>query len=158
MLLLEQIPRTRAGAWISPLRTTDFDSVARTIADLIDAPVVLISLLDGEEHVFAGVHGVAKESADHVTPLCLEVVTLQRPVLMQDARRHLVVGARDDRGSALVSFMGLPITCRDGTCLGAVSAFREEHRCWHGPDLVVLRGFVALLAALFAERRHLPGN
>jgi len=155
VLLLEPIASTKAGAaWIAPLCLTDLDLAARTIADLLDVPVVLISMLDGEDHVFVGAHGVSKEAADHVTPLCLEVVTLQRPVLMQDARRHLVAGARDDRGIALVSFMGLPITRRDGTCLGAVSAFREEHRCWDGSDLVVLRGFVALLSALFAERRH----
>ena len=155
MLLLEQLASTHPGAaWTAPLRTADFDLIAHTIAGLLDVPVVLISMLDGEEHVFVGAHGVSKSSADHVTPLCLEVVTLRRPVLMQDARRHLVTGAQDDRGISLVSFMGLPITRRDGTCLGAVSAFREEHRCWHGPDLVVLRGFVALLSALFAERRH----
>lgn len=159
MQLLDQIASMHTGAaWNAPLCITDFDLVARTIADQLDVPVVLISMLHGDAHVFVGAHGVSKESADHVTPLCLEVVTLQRPVLMQDARRHLVAGARDDRGIPLVSFMGLPITHRDGTCLGAVSTFREEHRCWHGPDLVVLRGFVALLSALFAERRAGTGR
>lgn len=154
MLLLERTASTDAGpAWIAPL-LTGFDSVARTIAGLLDVPVVLISMLDGQDHVFVGAHGVSKEFADHMTPLCLEVVTLHQPVLMHDARRHLVAGARDDRGIALAGFMGLPITCRDGTCLGAVCAFREEHRRWHSPDLVMLRGFVELFSALLVERRH----
>jgi hypothetical protein len=154
VLHLEPFTTAQArAARIAPLRPSDLDSIAHMIAGLLDAPVVLISLLDGEEHLFVGTHGVAEGSADHVSPLCLEVVTLQRPVLMQDARRHLAAGARDDRGVALVSFMGLPINGRDGTCLGAVSVFREEGRCWQSADLVVLRSFVTLLSALFGDTK-----
>jgi GAF domain-containing protein len=155
VLLLGPIESTHARAtWIAPLLSTDFDVAARAIAGLLDVPVVLISMLADQDHVFVGAHGVLKESADHVTPLCLEVATLQQPVLMQDARRHLVAGARDDRGIALVAFMGLPITGRDGTCLGAVCTFREEHRRWSRSDLIMLRSFVELLTALLTERRH----
>jgi hypothetical protein len=154
MRLLERIGSALPGvAQIPPPPISKLDLVARMIADVIDVPVVLISTLDGEEHVFVGTHGVSRESADQVTPLCLEVVMLERPVLMQDARRHLALGARADHGIALVSFMGLPITDRDGRCLGAVSAFREEHHCWRGRDLVVLRSFVALLSTLILEQQ-----
>ncbi len=129
------------------------DGVASAIAILLDVPVVLISVIHDKRQVFVGAHGVANDDADDVSPLSLEVATLNRPVLMQDARRHLVEGACDLRGVALFSYMGLPIAGDGGACLGAVSAFREHDRTWRGRDLVVLREFAELLGELLRRPR-----
>ena len=156
MLPLDGANSRALTAWLAmpAEHATDFDTVARAIAILLEVPVVLISTLDDDRHIFVGTYGVSHEAGDDVSPLCLEVVTLKRPVLMQDARRHLPASIRDDCGTALVSCMGLPITGRDGTCSGAVSVFRKEDRSWQDRDLVVLRGFNELLAELLAERRQ----
>lgn len=148
-------PSATFNAWSPMLGGTsaDLDAVARSIAIILDVPVILIGALVDDRHVFLGVHGVSKDAADDVSPLCLEVVTLNRPVLMQDARRHLAIGAHDELGTKLVSYMGLPIARRDGVCLGAISAFREAQHEWGGHDLVLLRGFVDLLAAILSERQ-----
>ena len=126
-----------------------FDAVATALAWLLDAPLVAISVRDGDQQHLVGTHGVSEEDIAGMRPLLLEVVLLGRPVLLQDARRRL---AATHHGWSLpfVSYLGAPIAMHDGTFVGAVSVL--SHRCnWQNRDLEATRAIAAMVGDAMAR-------
>jgi diguanylate cyclase (GGDEF)-like protein len=133
---------------------TELDAVAATIATVIDVPVVFITILDGDNQAFVGIRGIARASAV-LSPLCLEVAVLGRPLLLQDARRRVSAAAYDDWGFPFTSYIGVPIRSSDGRSVGAVSGFGTHKRTWQNRDVIVLNAFAGLIArALDAQRSY----
>ena len=128
-----------------------FDTIAAALAGLLDAPLVAISVRDGDQQHLVGSHGVSEADLAGMRPLLLEVVLLGRPVLLQDARRRL---AAAHRGWSLpfVSYLGVPIAMHDGTSIGAVSVL--SHRCnWQDRDLDATRAIAAVAADVMAREQ-----
>src|SRR5687767_6954680 len=80
------------------------DRIASAAAALLDVPLVLISSFDGRRQVYVGSHGLAKLRANKPSPLCREVASAGRPIVMQDVRRRLPAAARGVCGFELVAY------------------------------------------------------
>ncbi|WP_394425437.1 GAF domain-containing protein [Streptomyces sp. SGAir0957] len=111
-----RLPRTRG--W----------TVSRLVAELLDVPVALVSLVVEGEQFFPGMIGLKEPWASlRRTPLthsmCQHVVADEEPFTVADARaeaRTRDSAAIEDLG--VVGYAGMPLTDTEGRVLGALCA------------------------------------
>jgi GAF domain-containing protein len=130
------------------LARRSLDRIASAAAAVLDVPLVLITMFDGPRPSYVGSHGLAKVRHNEPSPLCLEVATTGRPIVMQDARRRLPAAARGVWGFELVAYAGVALNPLDPTCVGALAALTPARRAWQSRDLNLLRCFADAAAAI----------
>ena len=130
-----------------------FDRLTRLAAAALDAPVAVLSLVDGERQLFRSVHDPAgRLGSMRETPLehslCRHVLASARALLIDDARR-------DDRGAGspvidqlgVVAYAGAPLVAPDGRIVGSLCVLDHEPRRWSERDARVLADLAALAMA-----------
>jgi len=127
-----------------------FDRVTRLVAEVLQVPVALFTLVTDDRQVFKSSVGVGELRE---TPLshsfCRHVVDSGAPLEVVDARRHPKVRdnpAIEDHG--IVAYLGMPLITQRGERLGALCAIDHEPREWTGRDNGVLED---LAGAAMAE-------
>jgi GAF domain-containing protein len=140
--------------------------IASAAAGLLDVPLVLISVFDGPRQMYVGSHGLANMRANEPSPLCREVASAGRPIVMQDARRRLPAAARGVWGFELVAYAGVALNLLDPSRVGALAVLTPARRAWQSHDLHVLRCLADAAAAILdmqagceasvREARHSP--
>jgi diguanylate cyclase (GGDEF)-like protein len=134
------------------LARRSLDRIASAGAALLDVPLVLISAFAGPRQIYVGSHGLAKMRADEPSPLCREVATAGRPIVMQDARRRLPASARGMWGFELVAYAGVPLNLLDPSVLGALAVLTPARRSWQNHELDILRCLAGAAAAILDMR------
>jgi diguanylate cyclase (GGDEF)-like protein len=132
-----------------------FDRVTRLVAEVLQVPVALFTLVTDDRQVFKSSVGLGHVRA---TPLshsfCKHVVETGAPLEVVDARVHPKVRdnpAIEDLG--VISYLGIPLTTSDGERLGALCAIDHEPRQWTGRDQGVLEDLAAAAMAEVELRR-----
>jgi diguanylate cyclase (GGDEF)-like protein len=132
-----------------------FDRVTRLVAEVLQVPVALFTLVTDDRQVFKSSVGLGHVRA---TPLshsfCKHVVETGAPLEVVDARVHPKVRdnpAIEDFG--VVSYLGMPLTTSDGERLGALCAIDHEPRQWTGRDQGVLEDLAGAAMAEVELRR-----
>jgi diguanylate cyclase (GGDEF)-like protein len=132
-----------------------FDRVTRLVAEVLNVPVALFTLVTDERQVFKSSVGVG-DLRD--TPLshsfCRHVVDSGAPLEVVDARLHPKVRdnpAIEDFG--IVAYLGMPLTTQRGERLGALCAISHEPRQWTGRDHGVLEDLAGAAMAEIELRR-----
>jgi diguanylate cyclase (GGDEF)-like protein len=132
-----------------------FDRVTRLVAEVLQVPVALFTLITDDRQVFKSSVGLGHVRA---TPLshsfCKHVVETGAPLEVVDARVHPKVRdnpAIEDLG--VVSYLGIPLTTSDGERLGALCAIDHAPRQWTGRDQGVLEDLAAAAMAEVELRR-----
>jgi diguanylate cyclase (GGDEF)-like protein len=127
-----------------------FDRVTRLVAETLQVPVALFTIVTAERQVFKSSVGVGELRE---TPLshsfCRHVVESGAPLEVVDARSHPKVRDNpsiEDHG--IVAYLGVPLTTSTGVRLGALCAIDHEPRQWTGRDHGVLED---LAGAAMAE-------
>ncbi len=140
--------RLLAGAGTS----TALGRLTELAAQLLSAPSAQVSLLSDEQVVAAG-SGLSEGAIGSKSPLgdslCTVTAGLGRPLVIDDA-------PADDRVSALppvtsgavTAYLGVPLTSRDHTVVGALCVFDELARTWSEGDVALLE---RLADAVMAE-------
>ncbi|GAB6903949.1 sensor histidine kinase [Kineosporia succinea] len=131
------------------------ERLTRLAARLLNAPVVLVSLVTGERQVFVNQLGLPQPWAEAgETPLthsfCQHVVDTDAPLVVTDAREDPVLRtnrAVDDIG--VISYAGMPIRLDSGT-YGSFCAIAGEPREWTQPELDILEDLAAAVASEIA--------
>ena len=113
-----------------------FDRLTRMAADLLGAPVSLMSLVDEKRQFFksaVGLSGWAGEARG--TPLthsfCQHVVTSGAPLIVPDSANHPLV--RDNpavRDLGVKAYLGVPIQSQEGLALGSLCVIDVQPRDW----------------------------
>ncbi|NJP33806.1 SpoIIE family protein phosphatase [Micromonospora thermarum] len=140
-----------------------FDRFARLVADLLDVPVALVSLVDAERQFFPGEIGLPPPWADRrQTPLshsfCQHVVDLETPMVLPDARLYPRVRdnlAVPDLG--VVAYAGMPLTDLSGRVLGSLCAIDSKPRAWTAAQLRTLADLAAACSSELRLRIALDG-
>ncbi|ATB37637.1 hypothetical protein CYFUS_003062 [Cystobacter fuscus] len=122
-----------------------FDRLSRLAVRVLNAPVGLVTLVDGERQFFKSCVGLPAPWCDlRQTPLthsfCMHVVATGKPLVVQDARRHPVLRdnlAVDQLG--VVAYLGMPLTASKGETLGTLCVIDTQPRVWTEADLYVLQ-------------------
>lgn len=124
-----------------------FDRLVRLAAQVCEAPIALISLVDRERQWFKARVGLETVQTDRCVSFCGHVVAEEAPLVVEDARKDqrfsdnpLVTGA-----PALRSYVGLPIRSADGFVLGSLCVIDREPRKLEPGQLESLVDLVALV-------------
>lgn len=123
-----------------------FDRVTGLVADLLEVPVALLSIIDdrGDRQFFKSLHGLPEPWATHrQTPLshsfCKQVRETNTILRVDDARTDDRVADNPAVGEMnVLAYLGVPIQDQHGLTLGALCAISDMPRTWRGRDEGVL--------------------
>lgn len=134
------------------LARRSLDRIASAAAALLDVPLVLISVLDGARQSYVGSHGLAKMRTNEPSPLCRDVATVGRPIVLQDVRRRLPGAARGMWGFELVAYAGVALNLLHPSRTGTLAVLTPARRGWQSADLRILRSLADAAAAVLDIR------
>ncbi len=107
-----------------------FDALTGLVAQLLDVPIALVSLVDAERQWFKSRHGLAVSETPRDVAFCDHVVRDEAPLVVTDARvdprfaaNPLVLG---DPGVRF--YAGVPLRDREGYVLGTLCAIDRAPR------------------------------
>ncbi|MGI8554219.1 MAG: PAS domain S-box protein, partial [Dehalococcoidia bacterium] len=154
----ERLAALRATGLLDSQAEETFDRLTRLAAQILHAPMALISLVDEERQFFTSCIGLPEPWAtSRQTPLshsfCQYVVATGRPVLIEDAREQPLL--RDNRAVpdlAFVAYAGVPITTADGSVLGSFAVIDHEPRLWTAEERAILTNLGAVATDAIATR------
>lgn len=127
-----------------------FDRLTRLATKVIEAPVALVSLVDGNRQFFKSAVGLPEPwSVRRETPLthsvCKHVVATARELVVNDARAHpLLCGNMAIQDLGIVAYAGAPLVTADGHALGSLCVVDTKPREWREQDLEILRELAAI--------------
>lgn len=136
----------------------EFDQIAQQAAELLGAPIALVSLVDGDRQFFKSVVGLAEPWASaRQTGLdrsaCQHVVRAGATVAITDTRSDPRVRESHRIADAgLAAYAGAPLRTADGHTLGSLCVLDERPREWTATELATL-GELAERAVSAIERR-----
>lgn len=143
----------------------DFDRLSRLAADMVGAPIALLSLVDSDRQFFKSAVGLPEPWATRrETPLthslCRHVVEAGTALVVEDARLDPLV--RDNlavRDLGVVAYLGEPVRMSSGAVAGSLCVIDTAPRAWSERDRRIVRtlaraveNVIALRAATAAQR------
>jgi GAF domain-containing protein len=140
-------PRSRLPPEASPV----FDRFAKLVANRLDAPVALVTMVDVEGQALPGAAGLPEPwLTERWTPLshsfCQHVMTSERPLVVQNAHDdELVAHNAAVRELGVVAYAGVPLHegTADGPVVGAVCAIDHRPRQWTQEQIGMLNRLAA---------------
>ena len=121
-----------------------FDGLARLTAQLLDVPVVLMSLVDRGRQFFKAQVGLPEPlSTTRQTPIthsfCQWVVTSDEALIVEDARRDLLLSANPATVEmGIVAYAGVPLRAEADETIGSFCAIDMKPRQWDARELRAL--------------------
>jgi GAF domain-containing protein len=137
-------PRSRLPAQSLPV----FDRFAELVAERLDTPIGLVSMVDAQGQAFPGAFGLTEPwLSERWTPLshsfCQHVTTSAEPLVVSNAHDDELV--RDNLAVmdlGVVAYAGVPV--HDGSAVvGALCAIDHRPRAWTAGQIEVLRKLAA---------------
>ncbi|MGB3317644.1 MAG: GAF domain-containing protein [Sphingopyxis granuli] len=133
-----------------------FDRVTKLVADLFDAPIALVALLDDRRQWFKSAHGLDLSEIPSDIGFCRHVVADQQALIVPDAA--LDPRFRDDplvTGEPGIRFYaGVPLLAHNGVALGTLCIIdRKPRPALDARLLGRLRDFAAIIMAEAELRR-----
>jgi GAF domain-containing protein len=147
----QRLAALRATSLLDAPAVEDFDRVTRMAAELLEVPVVLVSLVDSERQFFLSCVGLGRPASDErETPLshsfCQYVVAGEEPLVIADARA--VPWLRDNLAIpdlGMIAYAGFPLRAADGQPIGSFCAIDDKPHEWSERELDLLRDFSAIV-------------
>jgi hypothetical protein len=126
-----------------------FDRHARLAAQVLNAPVALVSLVDSDRQYFKSCLGLPEPWAgSRESPLthsfCQHAVASREPLVVDDAREHDLL--RDNlaiRDMGVIAYAGIPLIDADGHALGTLCVIDSQPRHWTSHQVQLLRDLAA---------------
>ena len=143
---IQQVERLRALHRTALLDTPpeeEFDRLTRLAADVLRAPVALVTLLDADRQFFKSHVGLpeplaSRRQAPISRALTHEVVTGE-PLVVADARADpLLNGNPAIQDLGVVAYAGVPLVTADGHALGSLCVADRQPRAWSEDDVRIL--------------------
>jgi hypothetical protein len=153
-----------------------FDRLARFTADLLNVPIVVMSIVDRQRQFFKAQVGLPEPAnTTRQTPLthsfCQWVVTADGELVVEDARCHALLAANQATvEGGIVAYAGVPLRADEDETIGSFCAVDLRPRRWDPKELRVLydaadvaRGMTTVRQAVrlppvtFEEFRELAG-
>ena len=129
--------------------TPSFDRLARVAAHVLNAPVALVSLVDGDRQFFKSCLGLPEPwASQRQSPLshsfCQHAVATREPLLVDDSREHELL--RDNlaiRDMGVIAYAGIPLIDADGHALGTLCVIDSQPRHWTTHQIQLLSDLAA---------------
>jgi signal transduction histidine kinase len=130
-----------------------FDRLTRAAAQILQAPVAMVSLVDSRRQFYKSKTDRTGPVAEWEAPLshsyCKHVVATAEPLVVVDARDHPLL--RDNpaiRDYGAIAYIGVPLRTADGFTLGSFCAIDTRPRKWPSHAIETLQ---ALATAAMTE-------
>jgi hypothetical protein len=136
-----------------------FDRLAHFMGQLLDVPVVLMSIVDRQRQFFKAQVGLPEPlSATRQTPIahsfCQWVVTGNEALVVEDARCDLLLSANPATVEmGIVAYAGVPIRVEPDETIGSFCAVDMKPRRWDTRELRALYDVATLVQGLTALRQ-----
>jgi GAF domain-containing protein len=136
-----------------------FDRLARLTAQLLDVPVVLMSIVDRRRQFFKAQVGLAEPlRTARQTPIthsfCQWVVTAQEAMVVEDARRDLLLSSNPATiEMGIVAYAGVPLLAESDETIGSFCAVDTKPRRWDARELRALHDVANVAQGLTALRQ-----
>jgi diguanylate cyclase (GGDEF)-like protein len=142
------------------------DDLAELVAEVLDVPTVLVSIVDRDVQRMPGAAGLPEPLATTrelplASSLCTTVVESSTALVIYDAANDPRVAHHPSlRGLGVAAYLGVPIGQNDAGPLGTLCAIDERPRSWTPRDLRLLRSLAVAADTLLAARRgqHSSGS
>ena len=126
-----------------------FDRIARLAAQVLNAPVALVSLVDADRQFFKSCLGLPEPWASRrQTPLshsfCQHAVARREPLVVADARQDEML--RDNlaiRDMGVIAYAGIPLIDSEGNALGTLCVIDSQPRHWTTHQIQLLSDLAA---------------
>jgi GAF domain-containing protein len=126
-----------------------FDRHARLAAQVLNAPVALVSLVDADRQFFKSCLGLPEPwASQRGTALshsfCQHAVASREPLIVDDAREHELL--RDNlaiRDMGVIAYAGIPLIDPDGHALGTLCVIDSQPRHWTTNQVQLLEDLAA---------------
>jgi GAF domain-containing protein len=136
-----------------------FDRHARLAAQVLNAPVALVSLVDSDRQFFKSCLGLPEPWASaRESPLshsfCQHAVASREPLVVDDAREHELL--RDNlaiRDMGVIAYAGIPLIDAEGHALGTLCVIDSRPRHWTSHQIQLLRDLAASVVTEIALAR-----
>lgn len=132
-----------------------FEDVADTLQAVVQAPIVLISLVDEWRQWFKAKRGLSTNETPRDHAFCAHTILSEKPFIVRDATNDarffdnpLVT---DD--PHIVAYAGAPIMLGCGARLGAVCAVDRQPRDWSSAEIAQLERGARMVARHLDSRR-----
>lgn len=123
-----------------------FDRLTAFAADLFNAPVALISLIDAERQWFKSHHGLPVSESPRSISFCAHTILDDEPLIVENAADHplfrnspLVLA-----GPRLRFYAGVALTADDGQRIGTLCVGDNQPRSFSDQDVTRLRRLAAI--------------
>jgi GAF domain-containing protein len=127
----------------------EFDRHARLAAQVLNAPVALVSLVDSDRQFFKSCLGLPEPwASERQSPLshsfCQHAVATREPLVVSDAREHEVLRTNlAIRDMGVIAYAGIPLIDRDGHALGTLCVIDSQPRNWTSHQVQLLSDLAA---------------
>jgi GAF domain-containing protein len=158
----ERLRALRATGLLDSAPDPGFDRHVRLAAEVLNAPVALVSLVDQDRQFFKSCLGVAEPwASERQTPLshsfCQHTIAQREPLVVDDAREHPVL--RDNPAIAdmgAVAYAGIPLITAGGQALGTLCVIDSRPRQWSTHQVELLADLAASVVSEIALAKVEP--
>jgi GAF domain-containing protein len=136
-----------------------FDRHARMAAQVLNAPVALVSLVDADRQFFKSCLGLPEPwASQRESPLshsfCQHAVARREPLIVDDAREHdLLLDNLAIRDMGVVAYAGIPLIDAGGNALGTLCVMDSQPRHWTSHQVQLLQDLAASVVTQIALAR-----
>ena len=134
-----------------------FDRHARLAAQMLNAPIALVSLVDEDRQFFKSGLGVEERETPLSHSFCQHAIARREPLVVDDAREHPIL--KDNpavREMGAIAYAGVPLIDPGGQALGTLCVLDNRPRQWSSHQVELLADLAESVMseiALAKERR-----
>jgi GAF domain-containing protein len=138
-----------------------FDRYTKLAAEMLDAPVALVSLVEPDRQLFLSCHASEEPFKSlEETPLshsfCKHSVAACAPLVISDAREEPLVSDNPAIGDFdVIAYAGAPIVTRDDQALGTLCVMDHEPRDWTPEQVGMLTDLAGAVATEIETRARM---
>ncbi len=145
----ERLAALRKTGLLDSAPDPSFDRHVRLAAEVLNAPIALVSLIDEDRQFLKSTIGVEEPAAsERETPLshsfCQHAVAQRTPLIVEDAREHPLLKhnpAVEEMGT--VAYAGVPLIDAGGHALGTLCVIDSRPRKWSKSQVELLNDLAA---------------
>ncbi len=107
-----------------------FDELAQLAAEICDAPIGLISLVDADQLWFKSRYQYVAESAPRSGSFCEQVIVHNKPLIIEDASKHALFSTRPmvNCPDGVRFYAGIPLRTASGEAIGVLCTLDHTPR------------------------------
>ena len=140
----ERLAALRKTGLLDSAPDPSFDRHVRLAAEVLNAPIALVSLIDEDRQFLKSTIGVEERETPLSHSFCQHAVAQRTPLIVEDAREHPLLKhnpAVEEMGT--IAYAGVPLIDAGGHALGTLCVIDSRPRKWSKSQVELLNDLAA---------------